>query len=114
MRSQADAKASIHRLGNSGLWSGRGSDVECPNNGIETGFILFSQMKQDKMIRMIAFGTSIKVEIPWRGHWILNWSTALQSSIQKGPVRQGSLGETYRGESEEILFVPCSCHSVTG
>lgn len=63
-----EAKASIRRLWDSGLWSGRCSDVGCPNNGIETSFILFSQMKQDKMIPMIAFGTPIKAENPWREH----------------------------------------------
>jgi hypothetical protein len=65
---RAEANDSTHRLGDSGLWSCRGSDVGGPDNGIETCFILFSQMKQDKMIGMIAFGTPIG--IPWRGHWI--------------------------------------------
>jgi hypothetical protein len=113
-RGAAEAKASLHRLGDSGLWSGRCSDVGCPNNGIETCFILFSQMKQDEMIPMIAFGTPIKAMIPWREHRISNWCRVIQSSIETGPVRQGSSGQTYGDESEgEILFVLCSGHSVT-
>lgn len=67
---RVEAKASIHKLGDSGLRYGRGSDVGSPNNGIGIGFILFSQMRQNRMIPMIAFGTPIKVDISWSGHWI--------------------------------------------
>jgi hypothetical protein len=67
---RVEAKSSIHRLEDSGLRYGKGSDVGCPNNGIGICFILFSQMRQDKMIQMIAFGTPIKLEISWSGHWI--------------------------------------------